>query len=158
MSFDKNLGQLLDGKQLNTIPPNASNDVQVAAINDMIYVLNNYNRDVVASGNSLLLTLPAGFTSDILVIPHNLGYRPHPYVYLPNATITDSDGVQRPGVNIPLPTYLNSGTSGGNLTFSSWLDYFVDTTNLYVQLRLATASGADTLIHVSYFLTRLPAA
>lgn len=155
MAFDETLGQLLDGSQLPPLPPNATKDQQTTVINEVINILNNYSRDIVATGEESFLV--DGTDPQIIKIPHNLGYAPRAYCYLNGATIKDSLGNIFPSVNIPLPTPLSFTESGGDILNVVELDYFTDATNLYLRIinpNGLTSSNSDI---VSYELTRTAA-
>lgn len=152
--FDPVLGLMASsgGRVLSNVPPTATREEQIAAINNIVAALNNFSRDVVASG-STVMTLSSE-SSKVVTIPHSLGYKPRAFVYLDNVSLT-IDGVLYPNINFPLPTYLGSTAGAGTVTFSSWLDYFVDSVNLYLHLQ----SGLNLTgnLPFKYVLTRDPA-
>lgn len=151
------VGLPLLGKQLPTIPPNASHEEQISIINDIINKLNNNTQEVVKSA-----TVQFGITgaaTQVLTVAHNLGYKPRVFAYLNSVTITLGTGTYA-HVDIPLPTYLSSNIPGGGggpgalpIAFYTWLDCFVDATNVYFVHR----SGDPTIIltlPITYYLTR----
>lgn len=153
------LGRPLTGTQLPTVPPNATEDQKLAVINEIVGILNNYSRDVVQT-DTVDFAFEGANAQTVLTIPHNLGYTPRAEVYLNDVTLTVGDFIY-PGVNIPLPTYLNAaniGVGGGGgqpaVIFFDWLDFFVDENNLYIHF--TNADGVTGSVPLTYSLTRLP--
>lgn len=159
MAFDLTLGQSLTGTQLPTVPPNSTPEQQIAVINEIIGVLNNYSRDVVLTG-SIEVDLD-GSPVQTVSASHNLGYVPQVSGFLSGRSFqTDEDPSSVvPNTNIALPTFLEASIGGGVVAFSAWAEIVADAESVYV--RVLNAGGFTTppsgAVVVKYFLTRLPA-
>ncbi len=152
--FHSVLGQVMGGgSQLTNVPPNATRERQIEVLNQIIAQLNNFSRDVVQFGTETII-LPAGASSDILTIPHNLGYKPQAFAYL-NGVNVSANGQTFTEVDTPLPTYTSAGADGaGHILFQDWLDYFVDDINLYIHWNSGIFTGANRDFQITYYLTR----
>lgn len=153
MTLDPTLGHLMDGKQLQRLPAEPSNDDLINTINDLVNELNNNNRDIVGS-DIIELILPTGQSQVVLPIPHHLGYAPRIFAQLNGVTLTVS-GVAYPNINIPLPNYLNAAPDGsGNWVFKDWVQFFSDATNIYFLWNSGQLYAEDVGFPIKYLLTR----
>ena len=143
------VGLDLLGKALRLVPPNASSEEQIAALNDVISTLNNFNKDIVKS--DIITFTSDGSGTTVLNVPHNLGYKPRAFAFLNDVNIT-AGGFVYTGVDLGLPTWISAGGSGGVVQFYIYLDYFVDATNLYIHC--INAAGSAFSLPIKYFLTR----
>lgn len=153
MSVDDTLGHLLDGKQLQRLPSQPSNDDLINTINNLVDELNNVNKDIVGS-DTIELILPAGQSQVVLPIPHHLGYAPRIFAQLSGVTFS-INGITYPNVNIPLPNYLNSNADGaGHWVFVDWIQFYSDETNIYFLWNSGQLYGTNVGVPIKYFLTR----
>ncbi len=147
-------GLPLNGKQLQRVPADASRDIQISVINEIIDTLNNVSKDVVLSGTTTFNVDGTGI--QVIPVPHGLGYSPRVEAYLNDTTITDSDGNSYPNVNLSLPTPLETTDAAGVVGFNVQMDFFVDTQNLYFRI-LNANGGTGSGFLVTWALSRLAA-
>lgn len=142
-------GLPMTGGFLRPLPPNASREDQVAAINEILAKLNSWNGVIVRQDTTnITVTGPARET---FTVPHNLGYAPVPQAFLNAVDLTPLEDV-----NIPLPAWLSIGSSGGNVVFPIWVSIYTDDTNLYIDVFNATGLAIGTF-PVTYYLLRINA-
>lgn len=155
------IGLSLNGKQLPRVPGNGSPDDTKTIVNQIVDLLNSNTQDIVATG-TVQFSFVGTDAQDILIVPHNLGYSPRATCFLNGVHLTIDPQHDYPDIDIPLPTYLGAninGSGGGGgipaVAFSTWLDFWVDSTNLYIHV--INAASITKSFPVTYELRRVPA-
>lgn len=134
--------------------PNADIKISQAGVNvytasdsQLIFNSNQNIYKIVLTGTNTLVN--DGSTETTLTIPHNLGFTPIAQCFL-NDTIISGVGTD---LSLPLPTYTQvsiGGVTAGVVTFSAYLSFATDSTNLYVLLFNAT--GSPVSYNITYYL------
>jgi hypothetical protein len=109
------------------------------AVNADLYFNSSQNVFKIVQSGTASVT-PAGNTITSATIAHSLGYVPIPLVFLTGGSQIYS-----------LPTYIGSSRSGGAMVFDSWIDYSVDSTNLYITVNNASV-GVRPVQQFKYYL------
>lgn len=152
MAVDALLGLLMNGsRELRPIPPNATREQQIAAINDIIAALNNVSRDIV--GGDTVDVPMTGVPLESTTVPHNLGYKPRVFAYLDSRNLVlDLLGNVAPNANLALPTPISLTIGGGAITDKVRVEVFADINNVY--FRVLNADGSVGTLPIKYLLTR----
>lgn len=147
--MDPNLGLLLKNGMFADLPPNATTQQLVTALNAVIAKLNQLGGIEVFAG---VAEVPVTANIEtVLTVSHGLGFTPGIEAYLNNIGIdtVSSDGT----LTLPLPSFLGLAISGGAVVETARMFCLADDQNIYFYS--VNGTGRDLGIwNVTYYLKR----